>query len=319
MPVCEVCEFTNFDLIATEIREGAGRIMKCHNCGLVIQDTEENAEGLKDYYENEYQRTNSLVAGKVQSPREHFEDRLKSIGKVFDKVKPLLNPGARVLEIGCGAGALLSLIKPFVSHCVGIELHSPFAEFVERELEIEAHVTDVNTLNLTEKFDVIISIATLDHLPNPFETLLTMKNLLAPGGKIYCEVPNLNEALNRFIPSPNREKFNRFFWHKAHLFYFDQESIKSLFKKAGLRISISSRHDYTLKNFFNWYFLGKPQKIFVEATCAVEFFKGEEPFERCMNEMLFRMDREFRSIMEETFCGDNLCCIGWIEKTNLKI
>ena len=313
MPVCEICEAREFTLIADQIREGEGRIIQCQGCGLVIQDVDWREEKIKQYYNEEYQSTNSLVAGKAQNPREHFNDRLKTMQPVLERVKSLLRPHSRVLDVGCGAGELLSLIKPQVNYVAGIELHQPFVDFIKKDLEIDAYAEDVNKLPLDRKFDLIISLFTLDHLLNPLATVLRFKELLAPGGKIYVEVPNREEALNYFLPERNRSKFNRFFWHRAHFYYFTQETIKALFQKAGLAIDVTCRHEYTLKNYLNWYFLGEPQSSFTQGCQETDLFDGPSDFERRMNRLFAEMEPKFKSIMAETFRGDTLCCLGWVD------
>ena len=311
-PKCEICGNDSFDLITTKIREGKGRILKCDGCGLIIQDLNWSEKRLKDYYGAEYQRTNSLVTGRLQRPKEHFEDRLTTVKPIFEQIKHLLKPKSRVMEVGCGAGSLLSLIKPHILKCVGTELYKPFVDFIKKDLGIEAYAEDINRLKLKDRFDLVISIATLDHLPNPYETLLAMKRNLSTGGKIYVEVPSCEQALNLFLPSPNKERFNEFFWHRAHLFYFDRSTIRALFKKAGLKVKIDCRHDYTMKNFLNWYFLGKPQSDFVTGLTDIGLFPGKSDFESRTNELFDTTEKEFKKILAETFRGDNLCCVGWL-------
>jgi len=308
---CHLCGGKEFTLLATRIREGAGRILKCKECGLTVQDLNWTKEEIAGYYQGEYQITNSLVEGKAQSPQEHFNDRLKTIAPIFEKIRPLLKKESCVLEIGCGAGALLSKIKPLVSKCVGLELYGPFVDFIKKELGIEAYCSDVNESGFSGRFDLIISIATLDHLPNPLEALMKMKELLTPSGKIYLEVPNAEQALNLYLPGDNRDKFNEFFWHKAHFFYFNKETISMMFEKAGLKAEISCRHDYTLKNFLQWYFTGRPQTSFAEGVKETDFFpRGQTDFEARMNRMFSGMDVEFKEILADTFTGESLCCTG---------
>jgi 2-polyprenyl-3-methyl-5-hydroxy-6-metoxy-1,4-benzoquinol methylase len=312
MPQCPICDHNDFTLISNRIREGEGRIAQCDHCGLVIQDLDWDAERLIEYYHSEYQSTNSLVTGLVQSPQQRFDDRLPTIQPIFNRIRPLLQPGHRVLEVGCGPGELLWLINPQVARCVGVDLYPPFVEFMQEKLGIEAYAEDINRLAFDEPFDLVICISTLEHLPNPLETLLTMKNLLSPSGKLYVEVPNSNEALNFFLPSSNRQKFNEFFWHRAHLFYFTEETIDALFKKAGMQTKITCRHEYTLKNFLNWYFLGCPQPSFKMGVLETQLFTGNSDFEVRMNNMFAAMETEFKSILAETLRGDTLCCIGWV-------
>jgi 2-polyprenyl-3-methyl-5-hydroxy-6-metoxy-1,4-benzoquinol methylase len=312
MRACEICGGNEFTLIASHIREGDGKIMQCRTCSLIMQDSDWQEEQVKQYYNEEYQSTNSLVTGKVQTPLEHFHDRIKTIQPVFAKIKPLLKPGIRVLDVGCGAGELLALVKPQVKYVAGIELHRPFVTFIRKHLGIDAYNEDINKLDVDQKFDLIISIATLDHLFNPLETLVSIKNLLAPAGQIYLEVPNREEALNYFLPDINRRKFNQFFWHRAHLFYFTRETIGALFQKAGLQVDITCRHEYTLKNYLNWYFLGEPQSSFLAGCKDTDLFDGDSDFETRLNQLFADMEEKFKAIMAETFRGDMLCCVGWV-------
>ena len=309
MAVCEICGKEKFTLISKRIRSGKGRILKCEGCGLIIQDIPWGKQECRKYYETEYQTTNSLVSDKVQNPLEHFNDRLKTVGPIFEQIRPLLSNKSKILEIGGGAGSLLFLIKPHVAKCVGAELNTAFVNFMRDYLKIEAFAENIDESTLKESFDLVISIATLDHLPNPCQTLIAMKNLLSDSGKIYIEVPNCDQALNRFLP---HALFNEFFWQPAHLFYFNKETITELFKKAGLKIEISCRHDYTFKNFLNWYFLGKPQSSLVKGMTDTGFFSGKSDFELRMNKILLSAEKEFKRVMSETLCGESLCCLGYL-------
>lgn len=316
MAHCEICGKNNFTLITREIREGPGQVSQCKSCGLVIQDANWAPEGIKKYYNAEYQRTNSLDARKEQSPREHFNNRLKTIQPIVERIGKLLKRDMSVLELGCGAGELLYSIRPNVGKVVGLELCEGFVDFMKGELGIEAYAKDINKVDFgTRKFDLVISIATLDHLPNPLQTLKTIKGLLSPKGVIYIEVPNLNEALNFYLPKASRKAFNKFFWHKAHLFYFTRETLSKLIEKAGFSCKISCRHEYTFRNYLNWYFTGSPQLTFVDATTGIKLFSGNSQFEKGMNKIFYDIEERFHKLMKRTFRGDTLCCLAKSRKS----
>mgnify|MGYP000156238428 CR=1 FL=1 len=308
MTVCPICQKSEFELLATRIREGTGRIVRCQRCGLIMQDLAWDEKTLREYYEREYQTTNSLVRGKVQTVEEHYADRMQTIGSVFSQISDHLKPEMAVLDVGCGAGELLTLIKPLVRRCAGVEMNTEFVRHIRDRLHIEAYAGDINHLDLGGRFDLIVCISTLDHLRNPLETLITMRELLAPGGELYIEVPNVEEALTLFLPERTRKAYRTFFWHRAHLFYFSRETLGLLMAKAGFVTKITCRHEYTLKNFLHWYFLGKPQKDFVSGVTETTLFSGTSPFEVEMNALWGRVEREFKEIMSRTFGGDNLCC-----------
>lgn len=317
MPVCELCSGKKFSVIAEEIREGPGKILKCNDCGLICLGAEYTGDELKEYYNVEYQLTNSLRLGAVQTPKEHFDDSYSHAEEVFKRIRPFLKETYKVLEIGCGTGELLYQIRPHVKEVVGVELNEEFVEFIQSDLGITAFAQDVNTIQSGDGFDMILCIMTLDHLPNPKQTLFSMRRLLKEEGVLYIEVPNTDEALNRFLPDWSKKQYNKFFWHKAHFFYFTRETLGMILDTAGFSSDISCRHQYTLVNFLRWYFCGTPQRSFIEATSGNNLFQGESEFEVRMNELIFNSNDLFQTILSETSTGDTLCCVARHKKGSI--
>lgn len=310
MTKCELCGGKDFLLISTRLREGEGRILRCASCCLVIQDLGWDQQRLKEYYEEEYQQTNSLVTGEAQTPLEQFADRLSTLDPIMEKLRPLLRKNMDIFELGCGCGALLHLLRPYANRRVGVEVHTPFVEFMNANLGIEACADDVTTLHFPEQFDLAVSIGTLDHLHNPLESLRAVYSFLRPGGVLYLEVPNLNDAMARYLPEQSRQDYLTFFWHRAHLFYFSQKTISALLQEVGFEVNITCRHDYTLKNHLNWYFLGRPQPSFLSGTKQYHLYEGDSPFEQGMNAILRDMEPRFKELLADTFTGDALCCVA---------
>jgi len=307
---CEICGKNDSSIIATKIREGKGIIRKCNNCNLVFQDIDMTKEELSKYYNELYQDTNSLRKGIIQSPFEHFIDRYPTIKQTFDNIKPYLKPDMDVLELGCGSGELMHMINLHVNSVTGIELNCEFVKFIKNQLNYDAYCGDINEISLNKKYDLIISIMTLDHLPNPKESLLKMKSLLKDNGLLYIEVPNIDVALNKYIPGQMSDKYLEFFWHFAHYFYFSKDTFQMLLNSVGLSAEIRCQHQYSLKNFLSWYFTGKPQDNYYAATMEKKFFEGKSEFEDKMNDMIYTMDSQFQRILSDTFTGDSLYCIA---------
>lgn len=296
-------------LVATEIREGKGRIVQCFRCGLVRQDLNWSKSRLRRYYNDVYQKTNSLEATSLQSPRCHFESRRQTLGPLLARLIPALKPTMRVLDLGCGAGELLHAIRPKVREVVGFEINKRFVEFMRRSLGIEAYHEDFTNFEFgARRFDLVLSIDALDHLPNPAEALRSIRRLLAANGRAYLEVPNVEEALGANLPEKTRALYRTFFWHRAHFSYFSKKTLKGILARNGFRSSISCRHQYTLKNFLNWYFCGKPQSTFVDAATNLQWFEGKDEFERGMNRIFRLAERQFHACLGKTGRGDTLCC-----------
>ncbi len=312
---CEICGSEENEIIATETRDGGGNIVQCQKCGLIFQDCTYDESDLKDYYNTDYFETNSLDSEAMQTPKEHFESRLSTLNQIKDElitlIKSKFQHKPNVLEIGASAGELLFLLSEYADKLVGIELNEQFCDWANNELpdNIWMIAKDVNTLEFDYRFDLIISNYTIDHLANPIETLNKMKSLLSDEGVMYILVPNRDEALNYYSSPATKGCYQKFFWHKAHMFYFTKETLGKLIAKCGLKAEISNFHEYSLRNFLQWYYMGKPGQKFDEEVGDIKLFAGNSEFENRMNNMMLYMDERFKKIMAETWGGDTLRAI----------
>ncbi len=114
------------------------------------------------------------------------------------------------LDIGCGTGEFSRLLAKRVERVVAIDLSSNMIEVAKQRsrqfLNIDFQAADVLQWEpVAEQFDVIVSIATLHHLP--VESFLpNLKAALKPGGRLVIldllEHENLQDKLSDFIAVP---------------------------------------------------------------------------------------------------------------------
>ena len=94
----------------------------------------------------------------------------------------------RALDIGCGTGTMARALARRVNHVDAIDLSPAMLEEARRRSasadRVAYRLADVTAMEWpTESYDVIISVATLHHIP--FEaTLVKMRNALRPGGRL---------------------------------------------------------------------------------------------------------------------------------------
>ena len=301
----------SFKQITNVTREGEGLWEKCNECGLVINRSGIPPEKVDEYYNEEYRKSHSFNKGELVSLREHLEIRTPSILPVYDYLKPYLNKETRLLELGCGVGELLQLISDDINYCYGIELNSQFIDFLNNELNIDGAYEDYHKLRFDTKFDIIVSLYTIDHMHNTLETLEKLYNDLKPEGLLYLELPNDEQALRTKLPEPSRTNFEQFMYHEAHYYSFTFETIGLILEQIGFHIIDSySRHSYTLKNFLSWYFTGLPQKQFFKATTELEIFQGKSEFEAEMNDLFHELEPKFQAIMRKHRMGESLCVLA---------
>jgi ubiquinone/menaquinone biosynthesis C-methylase UbiE len=116
---------------------------------------------------------------------EHWRHRLISHGTTLD-------PGTRLLEIGCGVGAVLAVLgEEFPGlHLHGVEIEPKQLEYARRHLGqagIEATLVQADATALPfpeESFDHVWMMWFLEHVPAPLDVLREARRVLVPNGMI---------------------------------------------------------------------------------------------------------------------------------------
>jgi SAM-dependent methyltransferase len=105
-----------------------------------------------------------------------------------------------MLDVGCGRGALLSRMAAAGWRCWGIDA-SPFAVDKARIHVPAARVVHARIEDIPRgaSFDLITAAHLIEHLPDPVSALRRMHALLAPGGKLFVSLPNLDSAEARLF------------------------------------------------------------------------------------------------------------------------
>ncbi len=125
----------------------------------------------------------------------HYDDgRDRGYHALIDRIEAGLvaehAPGARVLEVGCGTGLLLSRIAPIASRAVGVDL-SPgmIARARDRGLNV-VRGSAVALPFADASFDVVYSFKVLAHVPDIDTALREAVRVTRPGGVMLLEFYN---------------------------------------------------------------------------------------------------------------------------------
>lgn len=139
-----------------------------------------------------------------------------------------------VLDVGCGDGLLLSLLRANDVEGTGLDV-SPEAVRKCRAKGFAAEVYDTNgPFPFPDKyFDHVILLDVLEHVYAPEELLLEAKRVSK--GDIIISVPNFSSLPARLqvllgrVPENNTP-------HKGHVYWFNYKVLNALSKKSGLYI-----------------------------------------------------------------------------------
>lgn len=101
-----------------------------------------------------------------------------------------IEPGATVLDYGCGVGGFLKALKSQGFVPVGVEFDRDAALFAARNSNCEAMPVEAfGTLSRVPRFEAIHMGDVLEHLPDPGATLRHLLGFLKPGGILFIEGP----------------------------------------------------------------------------------------------------------------------------------
>ena len=147
----------------------------------------------------------------------------------------------RILEIGCGEGALAAAYRQRnpAAHYTAVEIHPPSAAVARGRVDrlIEADIETMSDAEVGGPFDLALMGDVLEHLADPARMLARLHRLLAPGGALVVCVPNiahwsaLRELMSGRWPAQDSGLFDR-----THLRFFTRESLQEALQGAGFRV-----------------------------------------------------------------------------------
>ena len=104
-------------------------------------------------------------------------------------VVELLNPqpGERILDVGCGDGALTRKLVELGCEVVGVDASREQIEAAKKS-GLDARVKDCQALDFDHEFDAVFSNAALHWMKRPDDVLAGVKRALRPRGRFVAEM-----------------------------------------------------------------------------------------------------------------------------------
>jgi 2-polyprenyl-3-methyl-5-hydroxy-6-metoxy-1,4-benzoquinol methylase len=182
-------------------RQEKRTFFSCQRCGMINQmvfGAEKKSYG-SDYFFDEYQ---------AQYGRTYLEDfqHIKTLGtQRLQKLRPLVPPGGKILEIGCAYGPFLQAAKEAGYDALGTDINPEAIQHITHELGLKAVRGDFLELPLeqlggAESYDAVVLWYVIEHFPRVFRLLDKIKRLLKPRGILAFSTPNALGATGRWDP-----------------------------------------------------------------------------------------------------------------------
>jgi len=137
---------------------------------------------------------------------------------VLDLLAP--RPGERILDLGCGDGALTAKLLQTGCEVVGVDASPPMIE-AARALGLDARVMSGDALTFSGEFDAVFSNAALHWMENADAVIDGVWRALRPGGRFVAEmgghgnVGAIVRALESILQARGLEMRNPWFFPTA--------------------------------------------------------------------------------------------------------
>jgi 2-polyprenyl-3-methyl-5-hydroxy-6-metoxy-1,4-benzoquinol methylase len=196
----------------------------CRRCGLVWTNPRPSRDDVERYYATayraDYARARTPTRRKILRGFLGAQDRWRGL-------RVLIRDGSRVLDVGCGAGEFVCLLRHRGIDAHGIEPGEEYAEFSRRVLGIPITTAAVDAAGIEpESQDLVTMFHVLEHVADPTRTLAMVRGWIRRGGLLVVEVPNVDST----VQAP-RHRF-----HFAHLYSFNAATLGAIGEAAGLRL-----------------------------------------------------------------------------------
>lgn len=242
-PTCSFCEEKIEKIVFENISKFGKKynLFECLSCQIWITSPKPSTEELSELYSTGNYRAKT---GKRFVPVLEKIIHFLTIRKQ-NRIKEYVKRG-RIIDIGCGRGLFLNIMKSDGWVVTGQEFDEKSASYAVNSYGIDVHTGDLKGKFEKESFDVVNINHVLEHMEKPEETLMECHRILKKGGLLVVAVPNIDSL---------QAKFGKKNWFQLdipfHLYHFSSKGIVGLIESKLFRVDLI-RHFKFEYNPFGW-------------------------------------------------------------------
>lgn len=216
-------------------------LKKCNECSLAFLDPQPSESKIKKYYPSKvyYAYNKSNKKGFFELLREYliahyyspnFLSRLITICIKNVPAIPSHAKGGKILDVGCGTGDTLILLKKLGWDAYGIDMDK---NAISTGKKRGLHNLKLGTYKDLAKypdnyFDAIRLYHVIEHLDNPALCLRLIRKKLKRGGELILGTPNMESIVSKLF---------KFYWYNLdsprHFFLFSPVTLCRMVEKEG--------------------------------------------------------------------------------------
>lgn len=229
---CPVCRSASTRHLFEVITTAPFSAHECGACGLVFTWPRPTAEELESFYSAAYFSGNATGGLGYDDYRSLGELNARRSWRTLQRFTALddVRP-RRLLDVGCATGGFLAEAASEGWDCVGLEMSSAAAASARADFGLEVHEGDLHGVDLPSgAFGLVTMWHVLEHMTAPAAGLARARDLLAPGGLLFIELPNWN-SVGRTLKRAEWSQMKP----PEHVNFFTSASLGAAVRQAGFR------------------------------------------------------------------------------------
>jgi len=148
-----------------------------------------------------------------------------------------IEPGSRVLDLGCSQGLLARPLKAKQVSIVGVDVGPPQPRAREMDAYLQRDLEDPLELPFGREFDFVVIADVIEHLRSRLELLRRARRHLKEGGRLIISTPNVALWFYRLSLLAGRFEYGpRGVLDETHVRFFTRSSFRREVERAGYRI-----------------------------------------------------------------------------------
>lgn len=197
------------------------RFHRCTQCGLIFRSPFPDEATLCELYNNSWASPDVNRTETGMTELRLAETYSKSLLRTIEAHDL---SGKRVLDFGAGRGGMALALRNCGAEVTAVD---PFGRDYLQSMGLAAY-SDLDELPADLRFDGIVSLEVLEHLPAPGQTLAKVCRRLKPGAWVFVTTPNPEGLPATLFGDRWREAAK-----PGHIVFFTSESLRALLEESG--------------------------------------------------------------------------------------
>ncbi len=220
--------------------ESGRAVLRCDNCGLFFIDPYPNVSDVRQSIGETKEGPSTALSDRYAAEEVFYAEH-------FDAIQAHCVGARNLLEVGCGTGRLLELMRDSGLDCEGVELDPKRAQAARSRSGCTVHTAPAEELQTEKTYDVITMINVLSHVPSISDLFIAIDRLLSDRGRLIIMAGEMREDV---------ERGDILRWDiPIHMHFLGFSTIDYICAKFGFRVLARKRTPYSSSLFSRARFL----------------------------------------------------------------